>query len=104
MEFDIGNIKEPVSGSGGLWDGIVGVRGNAELSKKWYFSYYLDVGTGDTKLSWEALAGLGYRAKKLDAVFGYRYLDWDFDRSDPGGELLDDLNVHGPFAGVKFRF
>ncbi len=85
-------------------DGIVGLNGQAALSEKWYFNYYADVGTGDTDLTWQALAGLGYKFNKLDVKFGYRYLDWNFDDSDAGGKALNDLNIHGPYAGVRFSW
>lgn len=104
LKFDINDIKDSFSGSGHIWDGIIGVKGQANISEKWYISYYLDVGTGDTEFTWQALGGLGYKFKKLDAVFGYRYLDWNFDDDDPGGKTFDDLNFHGPYVGVKFAF
>lgn len=101
LKFDIGDhISEKTSPSGHVWDGIVGMKGNTRLNEKWYLSYYLDVGTGDSDLTWQAAAGFNYKFKKLDAVFGYRYLAWDFDDND----AFDDINLSGPYAGVKFRF
>ncbi len=89
-----------ISDSGSVWDAIVGVKGEFNLAPKWYLSYLLDVGTGDTDLTWQALAGVGYRFKKVGAILAYRYMDWDFDDN----KVFDDLNLSGPFAGVKFRF
>lgn len=101
LEFDLGIIQQKYSDSGHTWDGIVGVRGEVELADKWYANYYLDAGAGeDTNLTWQVQAGLNYRFKKVDAVLGYRYLDWDFDDDD----TFDDLNISGPYAGVKFWF
>jgi hypothetical protein len=53
-------------------------------------------------MTWQALGAINYRFQRVDAVVGYRYLDWDFD----DGDMLnfDDLNLSGPFAGVKFLF
>lgn len=104
LDFAIGNQSTSFSGSGELWDGIVGVKGNVDVSEKWYFRYYLDAGTGDTIFTWQALAGLGYSLPRLDIVFGYRYLDWKFEADDPGGKVFDDLNFKGPYSGVKFVF
>jgi opacity protein-like surface antigen len=87
-----------------VWDGIVGLRGKTTLTEKWYLIYYGDVGTGDTELTWQTEVGFGYKFNKLDAYFGYRYLDWNFSDSDTGGNALNDLNFHGPFAGVRFVF
>ena len=100
LEARLGNRTRDFSDSGHVWDGIVGLRGKTNLNDKWYLHYYADVGTGDSDLTWQALAGINYRFKRVDAVLGYRYLDWDFDDN----EVLDDLNLSGPFAGVKFRF
>ena len=104
LEFDINGLKEPFSGAGHVWDGIVGMRGRVDLSKRWYFSNYLDMGTGASDFTWQALPGFAYQFKLLDVAFGYRYLDWSFDENDPGGETFADLDVGGPYAGVKFKF
>ena len=86
--------------SSDIWDGIVGIRGNVNLSDKWYLPYHLDIGTGDSDLTWQAMAGIGYRFSKVDVIVAYRYLDYEFD----GSYLLDNLNLSGPLAGVKFVF
>ena len=88
-----------ISDSGGVWDGIVGATGKVKLNEKWYLSYYVDVGTGDTRLTRQAFGGVGYRFKRVDAILGYRYLDWDFD----GNDVFDDLNLSGPLVGIKFK-
>lgn len=90
--------KESLSGS--VWDGIVGVRGKIDLNDNWYLPYYADVGTGQSDLTWQALAGVGYRFKWGDVLLVYRYLDYEF-KSD---HALDNLNVGGPALGAKFYF
>jgi len=89
-----------IEGSGSNWDAIVGVHGRIDLTDKWYLPYYLDVGAGDSDLTWQAFAGAGYRFQKVDGFLGYRYTYWDFDDSG----ALDDLDLSGPMLGVKFRF
>jgi hypothetical protein len=100
----IGNQGLPLSGSSDLVDGIVGVRGDVSITDHWYFAYELDGGTGDTDSTWQAKTGAGYQLEKLDVVFGYRYLRWNFAENDPGGKILKDLVFRGPYAGVKFNF
>lgn len=101
LKYDIGNrVSGKASDSGSIWDGIIGLQGQTELSDKWYLIYYADVGTGGSDLTWQAKVGVNYRFSKVDASFGYRYLDWQFD----GDDALDDLVVSGPYAGVRFRF
>jgi hypothetical protein len=59
-----------------------------------------DVGAGDSKLTWQAWPGVGYRLEKVDVVAGYRHLKWETD----DGDTIDDLGFKGPTLGVKFRF
>ncbi len=92
------------SDSGDVLDGIVGIRGKTDLTDKWFLAYYLDVGTGDTDSTWQAQGGFGYHFSSLDAFAGYRYLKWNFDSNNTGGRLFDDLDMSGPYAGVRFRF
>lgn len=101
LKYDIENLaKNKVSNSDDNWDAIIGLRGKTNLNEKWYLNYYADVGTGDSDLTWQAVAAVNYRFRRVDAAFGYRYLDYEFDDSD----VIDNLNMGGPFAGIKFRF
>jgi len=93
-----------VSNSDDVWNGIVGAKGQINLNEKWYVPFYVDVGTGDTDLTWQAFTGIGYKYKKFDLNVGYRYLDYDFEKGDPGSGLLNDLNISGPIIGAKFNF
>jgi hypothetical protein len=100
LKTELGLGSARVDDSGSNWDGVAGVRGKLSLAKNWYVPYYLDVGTGNSKLTWQVFGGIGYRFEKVDVVAAYRYLDWDFDDDN----VLDDLNIGGPFLGVKFPF
>ena len=66
----------------------------------WYFSFYGDIGTGESDLTWQAMAQIAYRFKWFDVSLGYRHLDWDFEDN----AALDDLSVSGPYVGIKFTF
>ena len=100
LQFKVtGRPSRKTTPSGDIWDGIIGVRGEAGLTDNWYINYYLDGGTGDSSFTWQALTGLNYRFKKFEAGFGYRYLTWrDTDKD------IQDLTVKGPYAGVRFLF
>lgn len=102
LKYDIngGLIKGKITESGHTLDGIVGLRGKTDINDKWYLTYYGDVGTGDSKLTWQALGAISYRFSKADAVIGYRYLDYDFRNA----KVIDNLNLSGPFAGFKMSF
>lgn len=88
-----------VAESGSNWDAIVGVKGDVYLKDNWYAPYYLDVGTGDSDLTWQIAGGIGYKFDWGDAYLLYRYMAWDFNGSE-----LDNLNLSGPQMGVNFRF
>ena len=85
---------------GHTWDGVIGMRGKTTLNEKWYMDYYADLGTGDSKLTYQAKVGFGYQFKKLTGTFGFRYLRWNFSSSSQ----LDNLRVIGPYVGAKWFF
>ena len=89
-----------LSGSTDIWDAVVGVRGRAALTPNWFVPYYADVGAGDSDLTWQAMAGIGYQAGWGDVMLVYRHLEWD--EGDDG--LLQGLGFTGPAAAVRFNF
>jgi opacity protein-like surface antigen len=101
LDIRVNERTRNFSDSEGLWDGIVGVRGDVNLDENWYLPYYADVGTGDTDLTWQAMAGVAYRINQtVDVGVTYRYLEWQFDDN----ALINDLNFSGPMLGARFRF
>ena len=88
--------------SGTDWDAIIGVTGHAFFGdeNRWFIPYYLDVGTGDSDLTWQAMAGVGYKFGWGATVLTYRYLDYD-----PGsGSPVSDFSMGGPMLGVSFQW
>ena len=85
-----------------LWDGIVGAKGEFRLGAehKWVVPYYVDVGTGDSDVSWQAELGVGYRFGWGDLAVAWRYLDYDLKSS----RAIEDMNFSGPAIGAKFRW
>jgi hypothetical protein len=93
--------RREISDSGSVWDAIAGVRGSLGLGRNWYLPFHLDVGTGQSDLTWQAMGGIGYSFGRFDVVVAYRYLEWEFEKDS---EVLADLNISGPMAGIKFAF
>jgi len=94
-------LSRTVSESLSAWDGIVGLKGQASLGERWFLSYYVDVGAGQSDLTWQATAGIGYRAGRVwDMALVYRHLEWDLGST----RVIDDLNISGPMLGVIFRW
>jgi len=84
------------------WDFLVGIKGRYRLeqAREWSLPFYLDVGTGDSDLTWQIAAGVGYAFGwgELSAV--YRYLDYDMKSGRP----IQDLNFSGFMVGATFRW
>jgi len=70
------------------------------LGDKWYLNYYADIGTGESDLTWQALAGVNYTLSKVDVGVGYRILQWQLD----GSGYLDEFEISGPYALLAIKF
>lgn len=93
--------EKPFDGRDDVWDAIVGVRGLADLSDKWWLTYRFDIGTGDSDLTWNASLQFGRKFNWGSLAVGYRYLHYDF-ASD--FKLMKDLDVYGPVIGAVWEF
>ena len=94
-------LSRTISESLTALDGIVGLKGQASLGERWYLPYYVDVGAGESKLTWQATAGIGYRAGRVwNLALVYRHLEWDLDST----LVIDEINFSGPTLGVIFRW
>jgi len=92
--------KASVSGDG--WDGIAGVKGEFTFGgeRRWFVPFYADAGTGDSDLTWQAAAGVGYRFEKFEVVGTWRTLRYEFDSNS----RLENLDMNGPAIGVSYRW
>jgi hypothetical protein len=84
------------------WDAIVGLKGRASFGAEhsWFMPYYLDVGAGESDVTWQARLGLGYRSETVEVLGVWRYLDYDLGNSTP----IESVSFNGPAVGVTFRF
>ena len=69
-------------------------------NQSWYFPYYADIGAGDSEITWQLYAGVGYAFKWGDIKLGYRHLHYDQGKD----KLIQDMKFKGPLLGVSFRF
>jgi len=84
------------------WDAIIGVRGRWTLADggRWFVPYYLDVGTGDSNLTTQAMAGVGYSYPWGDVVAAWRYIGYDMKSGKP----IEKINFNGPAIAAVFRW
>jgi len=107
LNGDISTLPLPErSGTGSAeatqWDAIVGMKGRASFGAEgnWYVPYYLDVGTGDSDLTWQGMVGVGYSFDSVEVTGVWRYLDYDLGDNTP----ITSIDFNGPALGVTFRF
>ena len=100
MESDIEVGPASSDGSSDALDGIAAGRATWPFAGRWSLQVYGDLGAGDSDLTWQASAMLGFHFTDWGLGFGYRVLDYDFD--DGSDEL--DLTFQGFVYGVEFRF
>ena len=92
--------------SRGWVDPIVGLSAGIDITKHWALTVEGDIGGFGvgSDFTWNALGLISYQTlvfgvdTRLGA--GYRALSWDYDQD----HLKWDVIMHGPFAGVIFRF
>lgn len=84
-----------------VWDAVIGAKGRMNLGDgNWFVPYYVDVGTGQSDLTWQAMAGIGYAFAWGELLAAYRHLDYDFSSGKP----MKDLTFSGPALAVGFRW
>ena len=76
------------------------VIGEYDINEKWYLPFQLDVGGGDSDLTWQVFAAVGYRYENFDLIAGYRHMEWELETDKP----LKDISMSGPIIGAMFKF
>ncbi len=84
------------------WDGVIGAKGQHRFGSRdqWFIPWYVDVGTGESDLTWQASTGIGYRAGWGETFLVWRHLDYDFGSS----RQIEDLGFDGPAVGIAFSW
>jgi hypothetical protein len=105
-----GNIASvPIAGREGRqsaslsnWDAIVGVKGRYALAPegRWFLPYHADIGTGESKLTWQLMGGVGYAFGWGDVVGAWRHVDYRMD----SGQAIKRMNFSGPTLAAVFHW
>lgn len=84
------------------WDAIVGAKGQFLFGegRRWFVPWYADVGAGQSKLTYQAIGGLGYSFSWGQVIGAWRYLDYEFKSSSD----VQSLDFNGPMIGVAFSW
>jgi hypothetical protein len=107
LSGNVGSIPTP--GRGGRleagsanWDGIIGLKGRLAFGpeRRWFVPYYVDVGTGESDLTWQAMAGIGYAFRWGEVFAAWRHLDYNLQ----SGTSFENLTFSGPGIAIAFRW
>lgn len=86
---------------------FVGARLRFMLSKSLTFAIRGDAGGFGigSDMTWALVNTLQFQmSRKSVLLLGYRILDIDYDQGSGGTRFVYDIMMHGPTAGVMFRF
>ena len=98
LDFSLNNFNTGIDKSVDVYDGVIGVRGEYNINENWFLPYLVDVGAGDSELTWQASASVGYRFDWGDALLTYRYLHYTEDA------FIQEFDLYGPKIGLNFHF
>ena len=93
-------IERSIHDSLSVWDGILGLGGEVRLGERWYGLYHVDVGSGESRLTWQAQLGVGRAFDWGDVALSYRHLEWDFK----SGSAIDNVHFSGPLLSARWHF
>lgn len=90
-----------VSASRDWVDAVIGLRGKAALSQKWFVTGKVDLGGGGSKFTYQLFGGVGVMvAKNIALIGGFRDLYVNKSSSD----FTFKMSLHGPVIGLGFKF
>lgn len=98
LAFSLNDRQINLSPSVELLDFVIGAQGKYDINENWYIPYMFDIGGGDSTLTYQAMAGVGYSFGWGDIIANYRYLHYKEDA------LIQELDLYGPKVGVVFHF
>jgi hypothetical protein len=89
------------SRSRGWVDGVVGVRGKTNLTRRFFITGKADLGGGGSNFTYQLFGGGGFTLGKHYALIAaYRYLDVNYNKDD----FLFDMALQGPVFGLGIKF
>lgn len=83
-----------------LTDAIIGARGRLNLGSGFHLPYAFDVGTGSSRLTWQAMGGIGYQTGWAGVTLGYRHLSYE----QGGNALVRNIAFSGPYIALNLSF
>jgi len=82
-----------------IWDAIVGIKGQYNITHSWFIPYLGDIGAGGSELTYQLYGGIGFGGKWGDVVLAYRHLEWV-----EGGGAVSGLAFSGGMQSYRYNF
>jgi hypothetical protein len=90
------------SGHTHVSDAVIGLRGRWNLgSGNWFVPYYVDLGTGESKFTAQAILGIGYSYDWGGISLVWRHIQYSQDDDDT---LIRRLALDGPAFALTWHF
>ncbi len=84
-------------------DAMLGVRFIWNITDRWNFMTRGDIGVGGSELTWNIAGLFDYQPwKHVSLIFGYRYMDIDYEDGSGADLFKYDVSMHGPLLGVNY--
>ncbi len=103
-----GLISRSFGGTESWAEPMVGLRGAVEIADRWTLGARVELGgfgVEGNDLQYTAVAGVDWRAwDNTSILFGYQFYGIDYSTNRSDGEFAYDIDQHGLYTGVAFRF
>jgi len=84
-------------------DAMLGARYIWTITDKWDFLARGDIGFGGSELAWNLAGVFNYQPwQHVTLLFGYRYMDVDYEDGSGADLFKYDVSMHGPLLGLNF--
>lgn len=102
LDFRAGILPATQASRSRSWvDGIVGIRGKAALSQRFFVTGKADLGGGGSEFTYQLFGGVGVNlGQRFALIGGYRDLNVNYDKDG----FLFDMSLHGPIIGLGIKF
>ncbi|PKH06136.1 hypothetical protein [Moritella sp. Urea-trap-13] len=84
----------------GLLDGVIGLKGQYNITNQWFIPYHADVGTGNSDLTYQLIGGVGYGGGWGDVELTYRHLAWHLKDNS----ILNTFSLSGFSIAYGYNF
>jgi hypothetical protein len=102
-EIDIVGVPPRVDKDKDWVDFMFGARYIWTITDKWDFLARGDIGFGGSDLAWNLVGLFKYQPwKHVSLLFGYRYMDVDYEDGSGADLFKYDVSMYGPLLGVNF--